>query len=49
MFARPFASAVVAERAPWSAKCSVVTNVTAADRGSALSVASWSLGGEMAF
>jgi hypothetical protein len=43
MFARPFDSAIVAERAPWSTKCSVVTNVTAAERGSAPSVASWSL------
>ena len=38
MFARPFDSAIVAERAPWSTKCSVVTNVTAAERGSAPSV-----------
>src|SRR5215212_6085427 len=43
MFARPFDSAIVAERAPWSTKCSVVTNVTAAERGSAPPVASWSL------
>jgi hypothetical protein len=34
MLARPFDSAIVAERAPWSAKCSVVTNVTATARGS---------------
>jgi EmrB/QacA subfamily drug resistance transporter len=29
MFARPFDSAIVAAQAPWSKKCSVVTNVTA--------------------
>jgi hypothetical protein len=35
MFARPVDSAIVAARAPWSVKCSVVTNETAAGRGSA--------------
>jgi hypothetical protein len=35
MFARPVDSAIVAARAPWSAKCSVVTNVIAAEVGSA--------------
>src|SRR4051812_11500095 len=34
MFARPVDSAIVAARAPWSVKCSVVKNVTAAGRGS---------------
>jgi hypothetical protein len=34
MFARPVDSAIVDDRAPWSAKCSVVTNVTAGGRGS---------------
>jgi hypothetical protein len=34
VFARPVDSATVAARAPWSTKCSVVTNVTAAGRGS---------------
>jgi hypothetical protein len=34
MFARPVDSAIVAARAPWSTKCSVVTNVTAGARGS---------------
>jgi hypothetical protein len=48
MFARPFASAIVAERAPWSTKCSVVTNVTAAERASGASPAASSLIGEMA-
>jgi hypothetical protein len=43
MFARPFDSAIVAARAPWSTKCSVVTNVTAAERGSASSVLRGSL------
>jgi hypothetical protein len=38
MFARPVDSAIVAARALWSTKCSVLTNVTAADRGSASSV-----------
>src|SRR3954464_256033 len=38
MFARPVDSAIVAARAPWSTKCSVVTNVTAAERGSASSL-----------
>src|SRR5215471_3167833 len=33
--ARPVDSAIVAARAPCRVKCSVVTNVTAADRGSA--------------
>src|SRR5215813_4540653 len=33
--ARPVDSAVVAARAPWRVKCSVVTNVTAAGCGSA--------------
>ncbi len=33
--ARPVDSAIVAARAPWRVKCSVVMNVTAADRGSA--------------
>lgn len=32
--ARPLASAIVEERALWRVKCSVVTNVTAAGRGS---------------
>ena len=32
--ARPTDSAIVDERAPWSVKCSVVTNETAAERGS---------------
>src|SRR5215469_4925745 len=32
--ARPVDSAIVAARAPWRVKCSVVTNVTAAGRGS---------------
>ena len=36
MVARPVDSAIVAARAPWSTKCSVVTNVTAAARGSVL-------------
>jgi hypothetical protein len=40
MFARPFDSAIVAERALWSTKCSVVTNVIAADGGLAPSLAS---------
>jgi hypothetical protein len=35
MFARPVDSAIVAARAPWSTKCSVVTNVIAAELGSA--------------
>jgi hypothetical protein len=39
MFARPVDSAVVDDRAPWSTKCSVVTNVTAGGRGSGS--ASW--------
>jgi hypothetical protein len=43
MFARPVDSVIVAERAPWSTKCSVVTNVTAAERGSALPVLRGSL------
>src|SRR5215212_11021075 len=34
MFARPVDSAIVAARAPWSTKCSVVTKVTAGGRGS---------------
>jgi hypothetical protein len=34
MFARPVDSAIVVARAPWSTKCSVVTNVTATERGS---------------
>jgi hypothetical protein len=32
--ARPVDSAIVDERAPCSVKCSVVTNVTVAERGS---------------
>ena len=43
MFARPVDSAIVAARAPWSTKCSVVTNVTAAERGSPSSVVRASL------
>src|SRR4029450_8231347 len=43
MFARPVDSAIVAARAPWSTKCSVVTNVTAAERGAASSVLRGSL------
>jgi hypothetical protein len=38
MLARPVDSAIVAERAPWSTKCSVVTNVTAAERTSGWSM-----------
>jgi hypothetical protein len=34
MFALPVDSAIVAARAPWSTKCSVVRKVTAAERGS---------------
>jgi hypothetical protein len=34
MLARPVDSAMVAERAPWSVKCSVVMNETADARGS---------------
>jgi hypothetical protein len=34
--ARPVDSEIVAARAPWSTKCSVVTNVTAGGRGSML-------------
>jgi len=34
MLARPVDSAIVDERAPWRVKCSVVTKVTAAGRGS---------------
>jgi hypothetical protein len=33
MFALPLDSAIVAAREPWSTKCSVVTKVTAAERG----------------
>ena len=48
MFARPFDSAIfIAARALWSTKCSIVTNVTAAEHGSAPSVASSSLTGGM--
>src|SRR3954449_1609610 len=43
MFARPVDSAIVAARAPWSTKCPVVTNVTAAERGSASSLLRTSL------
>jgi hypothetical protein len=43
MFARPVDSAIVDARAPWSTKCSVVTYVPAAERGSASSVLRGSL------
>jgi hypothetical protein len=43
MFARPVDSAIVEARAPWSTKCSVVTNVPAAERGSPSSVLRGSL------
>src|SRR5829696_5709069 len=43
MFARPVDSAIVAARAPWSTKCSVVRNVTATGRGSDSSVLRGSL------
>jgi hypothetical protein len=43
MFARPVDSAIVAARAPWSVKCSVDTNETAAERGSPSSVLGGSL------
>src|SRR6266508_3762433 len=36
MLARPVDSAIVDARAPWSVKCSVVANATAAGRGSSL-------------
>jgi hypothetical protein len=43
MFARPVDSAIVEARAPWSAKCSVVTNDIAAERWSSSSVLCGSL------
>src|SRR5438094_631115 len=45
--ARAVDSAIVAARAPWSARCSVVTNVTAEGRGSLLVAANllrWTAG-----
>jgi hypothetical protein len=40
MLARPVASETVCERAPWSVKCSVVTNETVAAVGSLASTTS---------